>query len=241
MIEASRFFVCVRPQTYESAEEAKVLSYVFAGRSGLENTSFALLDPKGKKITRGSRSPSMTFGSATKLAEALTETAAEYSEEAKEIEALPTVRNLRLALNVAAADMRPLIVIRGKDEKATAKLSAQVAKLSWSKDLVGRSHYVVLHEETTFEELTPEVGVSVIHPDPYGLGGEVLSFAKPSLSGVKLAKAIEAGLAKHQPESREHDDHVREARRKGIEWESEIPVTDKDAKREKRHRRKRGE
>ena len=54
----------MRPQTYESEAEAEVLSYVFAGRSGLENTSFALLGPDGKKISRGARSPSMVYGSA---------------------------------------------------------------------------------------------------------------------------------------------------------------------------------
>lgn len=218
--------MCVRPQTYESAEEVKILSYVFAGRSGLENTSFALLDPAGKKITRGSRSPMMTYGSAEAFAKALKETSAKYSKGAKPLASLPTLSSLRLALNVAAADMRPLIIVRGADEKAALKLSKSLGDLAWSEDLIGTSHYVVLDQDTTFEGLTPALGVTVVQPDPYGQGGKVLSHADVKASSKTLAAAVAKGVAAHEAESREHDDHVKEARQKGIKWETEVPVTD---------------
>ncbi|MBM3989686.1 MAG: hypothetical protein FJ298_01620 [Planctomycetes bacterium] len=223
---ASRAFVCVRPQTYEDAEEAKILSYVFAGRGGLENTSFALLDPAGKKLTAGSRSPSMSYGEVERFVAALDATAAKYAEQAKPIEALPTLRNLRLALNVAAADMRPLVVLRGRDEAAAQALARKVAKLAWSKELVGDAHYVVLHEAVDFEALAPELGMSVVQPDPYGLGGKVLVHVKPDADAKALAKALATGFEQHKVEAREHDAHVREARRRGIEWESPIQVSD---------------
>jgi hypothetical protein len=226
VVEASRAFVCVRPQTYEDAEEAKVLAYVFAGRSGLENTSFALLDPEGKKLTAGSRSPTMTYGAVEGFVEALKSTAAKYADDAKSIDALPTLRDLRLALNVAAADMRPLVVVRGKDKDAAAALARKVAKFAWSKELVGTSHYVVLQAPETFEGLAPELGVSVVLPDPYGLGGKVLAHAKPDADAKALAKALTDGVAQQSVEPREHDDHIREARRRGIEWKSPIPVSD---------------
>lgn len=226
VVEASRAFVCVRPQTYEDAEEAKVLAYVFEGRSGLENTSFALLDPEGKKLTAGSRSPTMAYGAVERFVEALKSTAAKYADDAKSIDALPTLRDLRLALNVAAADMRPLVVVRGKDKDAAAALARKVAKLAWSKELVGTSHYVVLQAPETFEGLAPELGISVVLPDPYGLGGKVLAHAKPDADAKALAKALTDGVAQHSVEPREHDDHIREARRRGIEWKSPIPVSD---------------
>ena len=226
MVAASRAFVCVRPQTYEAAEEVEILSYVFAGRSGLENTSFALLDPQGKKLTAGSRSPTMTYGEVERFVAALDATAAKYAEKAKPIEALPTVRNLRLALNVAAADMRPLVIVRGKDEAAAKALARKVAKLAWSKELVGEAHYVVLHEPIEFEKLAPELGTSVVQPDPYGLGGKVLLHVKPEADAKALAKALASGFEQHKVEAREHDAHVREARRRGIEWESPVPVSD---------------
>ena len=226
MVAASRAFVCVRPQTYEDPEEAKILSSVFSGRSGLENTSFALLDPAGKKLTAGSRSPSMSYGEVERFVAALDSTAAKYAEKAKPIEALPTLRNLRLALNVTAADMRPLVVVRGKDAAAAQALARKVAKLAWSKELVGDAHYVVLDAAVEFEKLAPELGTSVVQPDPYGLGGKVLVHVKPEADPKALAKALATGLEQHKVEACEHDAHVREARRRGIEWESPIPVSD---------------
>ncbi len=121
----------MRLQTYEDPKEIEMLGYVFSGRSGVQNTSFALLTPKGKKITRGARSPKMLYGTPEKFLEALNATSAKYAKSAKALKSLPTVRDLRLALNVAAADMRPLIVIRGKDAKTAATLAKDVAKTAW--------------------------------------------------------------------------------------------------------------
>ncbi|MEZ6014139.1 MAG: hypothetical protein R3F49_03420 [Planctomycetota bacterium] len=224
----------MRPQTYESAEEAKILSYVFAGRSGLENTSFALLDPKGKKLTRGSRSPSMTYGTAARFVEALNETAEAYAAKAKPIAALPALADLRLALNVAAADMRPLVIVRGADAESAAKLAVAVAALAWGDALIGRCHYVVLAAEETFEELTPMLGVTVVQPDPFGLGGKVLAHSPAGAAATALKASVLAGVAAHKVEAREHDDHIREARRKGIRWESLLEVTDTQAARKRR-------
>jgi hypothetical protein len=204
---------------------------VYSGRTGLQNTSFALLDPSGKKISRGSRSPSQTYGSAEKFAVALKELSDSYAKKAKPIEALPTVRDLRLALNVAAADMRPLVVVRGKNAAEAKKLQELVASTAWSEEVIGTSHYVVLSEEVDYEGLRPKLGVTVIQPDPYGLGGEVLSHVAPGKDAKKLGASVAKGIAKHSAESREHRDHVREARRKGITWESEIPVSDDRSKR----------
>lgn len=225
-MQASREFVCVRPQTYESKAEAKVLSYVFAGRGGLQNTSFALLDPDGKKLTRGSRSPSMSYGNAEKFAEALQKTSAQYTPKAKAIKALPGLRDLRIALNVAAADMRPLVIVRGKDAKDAAQLSAEVSKMAWGGEAIGKCHYLVLAESAELEGLSPEIGVTVVQPDPYGRGGEILSHSAGGAKPRTLHLSMLAGMAKHNVEARRHGDHVREARREGIKWETEIPVTD---------------
>ena len=192
------------------------------------------MGPDGKKITRGSRSPSQLYETPELFAEALVETAAKYEEEAKPIEALPVLRDLRIALNVAAADMRPLVIVRGESAAEAKKLEQRVATLAWSKETVGLGHYLVLDESTEFEGLAPKLGVSVVQPDPYGLGGKVLSHVAASASEEAALKSISDGIAKHDAKSREHDDHVREARRKGITWESEIPVTDTQKRKKKR-------
>ena len=195
------------------------------------------MSPDGKKVTRGSRSPTQTYGTPEKFAEALGELAETYAEKAKPIEALPTVRNLRLALNVAAADMRPLVVVRGKNAAEAKKLSQRAAATAWSEGAVGTCHWVVLDEAIEFEGLKPELGVTVVQPDPYGLGGKALSHAAPSLDDDALSASINKGIGKHSTESRTHDDHVREARREGITWESEIPATDGGNKKKKKRKR----
>lgn len=230
-MKASRSFICVRPQTYESAEEKDVLSYVFAPRGVLANTSFALLDPDGKKITRGSRSPMATFGSVEAFVEALDETARAHGKEAKAIHALPVVRDLRLALNVAAADMRPLIVVRGDDEEQRKALVEAACALAWGEPLVGRAHYVVLSGEQTVAGFTPEPGVTVVQPDAHGQGGKVLGHVPPDQAPGGLDAAITAAREDFEVAARHFREHVRAARRKGIRWETEIPVTDPHARR----------
>lgn len=203
---------------------------MFSGRGTLRNTSFALMDPDGNKLTRGSRSPKMTYGSPEEFADALVRTAKRY-QQTKAIKALPTIRDLRLALNVAAADMRPLIVIRGKGAKAAARLARKVAKAAWSKDLIGSCHYVVLEGKTTFEKLTPAIGVSFVKPDPYGLGGEVIAHLSATTSESSLRKALVKEVERYEIASRGHRDHIREARRKGISWKPAVPVTDPGGRR----------
>ncbi len=212
---------------------------MFSGSTGVQNTSFALLDPDGKKITRGSRSPSQVYGSTQKFADALNKLSASYSKKAKPIEALPTVRDLRLALNVAAADMRPLVIVRGKNAAEAKKLSQSVAAAAWADATVGTSHYVVLDKAIDYEGLKPELGVTVVQPDPYGLGGKVLSHAATGLDAKALGASLVTGIGKHDAKAREHADHVREARRKGITWESEVPITDAKGKEKKDRKRKR--
>lgn len=219
----------MRPQTYESADELEILSYVFSGRSGLQNTSFAILDPEGKKLTRGSRSPSMTYGSAPRFAAGLDEIAGRYRERAKPIAALPVVRDLRLGLNVAAADMRPLVVVRGEDAADARRLEAEVAKVAWSKERIGTCHYVVLEARTAFGGLAPEVGVTVVQPDPYGLGGEILAHVVRDAKTAAIAAGLARGVAAHDVATREHRAHIREARRRGISWETATRVTDDHA------------
>ncbi|MEM9379513.1 MAG: hypothetical protein AAGB93_06130 [Planctomycetota bacterium] len=237
MIEASRDYVCVRPQTYENAAELEVLSYVFSVRGELQNTSFALLDPDGEKLTRGARSPSMTFGDADGLARAMRSTYAGYAAKAKPIEALPVVRDLRLGLNVAAADMRPLVVVRAGTGADARELASEVARVAWSTSVVGACHYVVLEGEQAFGGLSPEPGVTVVQPDPYGRGGEVLTHVdREAASSPALASSIDRGVGAFSAEARRHDEHVREARRRGISWETETPVTDSHAKDRPRRR-----
>src|SRR5437868_6008358 len=120
VITASRRFVCVRLTTYESKGEADFLQSLLRTRSGeLENTVFTLLSPDGKRqLARASRSARQTFGDAGRMAATMNRIADEYAARPATggpLPPLPQVANVRLAVNVAACDNQPLVVLFGPD------------------------------------------------------------------------------------------------------------------------------
>jgi hypothetical protein len=228
VIAASREWICVRPATYESAEEAKLLSKWFSGRDGdLENTTFVLLDPSGNKaISRAGRGPEMAFSNAGAFTAALKKGSAAY--EAKKAErVLPTVLDFRLGLNVAASDGLALVAIVEADQNARTRISKAVAKAAWSEELHGLAHYVMLDEASVLEKLEgfeAEKKIYVLQPDTFGRTGKIVSaFAA---SEKKLATKLGAAFGLAQIKKASHRQHVREGKRAGISWKSKIPVSD---------------
>lgn len=235
MVTASRNWVCVRPATYESAEEAEVLLGYFAGRQGtLENTVFALLDSDAKLISfRAGRSPGMLYDGPARMAEELTKKGKAVEEN--ERRALPRLGNLRLALNVAACDSLPLVVAFAETEKERAALQKRLAPAAWDARLVGETHYVVCEpkELDAFEALAKsrgeaKSGLLVVQPDEYGRTATVLSELRIKLEGEPLTEALVTAVEVHDVEAREHRKHVREGKRQGYEWQGQIPSTDPD-------------
>jgi len=59
-IEASRDFVCIRVETYESKRSEAMVRQLLRGK--FENTSMAIFNPDGtEQLTRGARSPEQVF------------------------------------------------------------------------------------------------------------------------------------------------------------------------------------
>jgi hypothetical protein len=241
VVTASRAFVCVRPATYESATEGKLLLSLFRGRIGnLENSVFALLGPDGKeRLTKTGRSPGMVFKTAAQMAERLTELAKEVSPKQKQAfrsQQLPAYPTLRLALNVAACDDRPLIVRLGTSTSSNSKkkLTDALTEVAWSDEWVGRVHYA---HATAAEILAldgikdvasiPDSGYISLSPAPLGQGAKLLGEASERASKAQLQKllhkAVEGHMVSTVLSSREH---VREGKRAGVSWETVIPVTD---------------
>ena len=231
----------MRPQTYENADELEILGYVFSGHGGVQNTSFAILDPEGK-IPEGSRSPSMTYGSAlARRGESRRKPAGRYRDGAKPMAALPVVRDLRLGLRRRRTDLRPLVG-RGEDAAGPRAPRGRGGEGRVVEGPGRDLHYVVLEAETTFGGLTPDVGVTVVQPDPYGQGGEVLAHVGRGAKLAALAAGIASGVEAHDVAIREYRAHVREARRRGISWGTATPVSDDHGRRgggEGRRRRRR--
>ena len=219
------------PATYESASEAEVLRWVFSDRDGtLRNTSFGILSSDGKrKLSRTGRSPSMVYRTTEGFVDALREIADEQSTEKKKaIEALPTLPDLRVALDVAAADLRPLIVVHATKAKARLQLEDVLQRAAWSEDFIGRFRYVVVDDEEleAFDDLKLEAGISIVQAEAYGRSGEVLSHVASPKSEANLAEVLAQGLERFDSEAKRVREHLRKGEREGIEWETEIDVTD---------------
>src|SRR5690242_4469475 len=112
VVAASREFVCVRLATYEDRDEASFLKTQARTRSGdLENTVFTVLSPDGKKqLVRGSRGTRQLYADAKEMAGDLSRIARRFTPKAG-TESLPLVANVRLAVDIAAADNQPLVVL----------------------------------------------------------------------------------------------------------------------------------
>ena len=238
MIAASRDFVCARLLTYESAAEEPFLESLFLGRSGdLENTTFALLGPDGeKRLSRTGRGPMFAFGHGSKavktMAEEMQSIAKRYPgrKDALKDAPLPLIQDVRRAVNVAACDNQPLVIVYGKNAREQKALEATLAPLAWDDRNIGAFLYVATHdakELASLGKIKKSAGYLVIQPDAYGQKGEGIL----QLPAAATAKTIQAALDKARKafaplDKTDHRDHVRKGKREGVHWETEIPVTD---------------
>jgi hypothetical protein len=232
VIEASRKFVCVRLATYEDAEEGELLKSMIRTRSGeLENSVFTILTPDAKRqLVRAARSPSQAYDDAKAMAAAMDKIAADYpssSNAERRVAGLPTVANLRLAVNMAAADDQPLVVVAGGDE-SRRKVEAALERLVWGERFVGRFLYVAASEDelSQLSGVAGKAGVLVVEPDEYGSKATVLTATGPNPSEADLVRCLAQGAAKYHRQALAYGRHVRDGLQQGLIWETVTPVTD---------------
>jgi hypothetical protein len=236
VVAASEDVVCARLLTYESADEADVLTGFFVGRSGaLENTTFALVAPDGRTpLTRGGRSPRHVLGRSADddaLALLMDDAARRFPARAasrREPPLLPYLVDVRRGLNVAACDLLPLAVVVGGDATERAAIEATLRPLAWADARRGRLLYA---PAASAEALRHVAGVSrtarlvVLQADEFGRDGVLLSQTDEA-SSAALAKALDQGLRLHRPAKKDARTLIAKGRRAGVHWTPEIPVTD---------------
>jgi hypothetical protein len=230
VVKASRDFVCVRMLTYESAEEAKLLTSLFTGRSGeLENTTFAILAPDGKTaLVRAGRSPDMTFKDASEMASSMAKIALKYAEKEESVRGLPYVVDLRRAINTASCDIQPLVIVVAREKETREKIEAILAPLAWDKEFIGKFAYVTVSDTEALKAVDgaeKKDGVLLVQPDAYGMKAKVLA-SDAGTAADALAKMLKAGAAKFIGEAKESKKHIDAGVKQGVNWKTEIPVTD---------------
>jgi hypothetical protein len=221
VIKASRNFICIRIDSYESEKAQKIVRNFLDGR--FENTAFCLLAPDGKtKLSRSTRGPNQALGG--NLASSLDQIAAKYKTKGNTAEApAPDFPNFRLGLNVSSADQRALVLVTGteKELKATRQILPAICN---DPEVIGRLHYDFETDVTTWTAaLTGDKSTSqikIIVPDAYGQKGVIVKSlpldTKPEALKKALLEANES-FAK-TTEKKTYNTHVQEGRRQGIKW-----------------------
>ncbi len=246
--------------TYENAAEGALLKDLYSGRNdNLENTVFAMLGPDGKKrLTMTGRSPNSVYGSgsesAATMARAMKRHARRYGKSSdtkstltrstEQSPAVPTVANLRLALNVASCENRPLVIVFHQEARSRRQLETNLGEVVWKKMLVGRSEYVVVDdpkELATIAQLrnNPKPGIYVVRPSTFGDRGRLIASIATDHKGAELAKELDAAFSKYRPREKSRGTHVATGQEIGVKWETQTPITDSRATRNSRQGRTR--
>ena len=244
VIAASRKFVCIRLATYENADENEVLKGVFAPGGVLQNTVFSLMSPDGRtSLVRAGRSPAWAFGGQVgrgihqqpaevigKMAQTMEAIALAYPGKDQPVGRvpLPYLADLRLALNVAAADRLPLVAVFGNSEQRK-QLEQKLEPLAWSDEFLGRALYVPVTQQDEFKSITglkTQAGYVVIQPDIFGLKGKVIQEISLLSTAAQLKQSLSKAVGRHQPSTLTYEQHRSQGAAAGQRWESKTPNTD---------------
>jgi hypothetical protein len=216
VVRASRNWTCIRLATYEHEKEAKYLAGVFVGRSGqLENTVFAFMNPQATEyLINPGRGPRQLFRGPSDMAAEMDRLARQYrATNQSTAHELPKVESLRLALNIAACEGIPVIVVTSKQAEK------RLARAAWARKNQGKAVYVL-------SQLEGEKQAYLLQPDKFGTKIEASQPLDPGIDATQLSNLL-SGL---QSGPKDHFQHVREGHSKGIRWETRVPVTDPQAR-----------
>lgn len=239
MVKASRKFVCIRLATYESQEEADFMKSVYLDRSGvLKNTTWAILSPDGKeKLTRAGRGPFHEYRNAAHMAAGMNEIASSYkvsSEDDGSDTQLPYAESVDIGLNIAAADILPMVVVLSSDESKGKALEEKLLPLAWKDDSIkGQFAYAKTSKATDLAALTGIEGeqdklnsILIVEPGQFGLSGKVLHQFDIEVSNEDLKSKLVDTIMTCERVTKDHDSHVNLGIKLGVDWKSEIPETD---------------
>jgi hypothetical protein len=234
VIAASRQFVCIRLTTYEDATEAEMLKNFTPTRSGeVENSVFGILAPNGQdKLVRSGRSIRQVYSTSQQMAEGMKRISSKYQAKDNHRH-LPLVTNVRLALDVAAADNQPLVVVFGSEEERN-QLEPRLSTLAWSSDFIGHFIYVSASDGEALKQLrafpSNGEGIFVVQPNKFGTEGEVIGQVKKDATNEELAQMLRSSLVRFAAQTKTFQNHVRQGHELGMFWETKIPVTDPQEK-----------
>ena len=231
VIDASREFVCVRLLSYEDEAEMKFLKSFNVTRSGeVENTTVVILSSDGeRRLSHAARGTREVFGSAANMAAAMKRIARDHPgrESPADEAGVPEVASVRLAVDVAACDHQPLVVLFGPDAEARRALEFRLAPLAWDEEFRGRFIWAATTDAKDVAMIEgAKPGVIVVQPDRFGQKATVLKRVAADAAHAELAQFLRDGLARFKTIDNTFGNHVRAGHQQGVFWETALPVTD---------------
>ncbi len=236
LIKVSRDFVCIRTATYEDKQEVEFLKWAFlrSAESDLRNFSFCILSPDGRiKLRRSFRGPNFVYANSEAMVADLRLIARQYPEKPTARDAKPTVpqmKSVHLGINVASCDGLPSVVVVGKDQQEVDWLNEKLSGVIWDEELAGRFIYASTTNPDDLKIVSGakgKTGVLVIEPDTYGMQGRLLETIAPNISSVDLKQRLSHASNTFTRNPKRHGLHVRNGRRSGKRWQTEVTVPDR--------------
>ncbi|MDG1872427.1 MAG: hypothetical protein P8J27_00850 [Mariniblastus sp.] len=240
-IAASRKFVCIRIETYESKETEKKVRALLNG--AFANTAFCIFDPEGEqRLSRAGRGPSMGLstrrggrgeqaGGDEGVIRRMNQIASGFKPIGqKEDAVLQDFNSFRQALNVASADQRLLVLIDA-DKNEQKIVQGKLRKVFADAEVVGKFHLQFINEETdknwsrAIQGNKKEAAVLIVRAGAFGLDGTVMDQLPVGVSADEIKIAMLAANEKFASleNRKKYSKHVSSGRRQGVYFENEIP------------------
>ncbi|NNE01370.1 MAG: hypothetical protein HKN47_28990 [Pirellulaceae bacterium] len=226
IIEASRQFVCVRPDSYESEANQELVRALLRGT--MQNTAFCLLSPDGnERLSRSGRS----FGDDIGGASGLDRVALQFRSKGDPLDALtPDFHSFRMALNISAADSRVLVLISAPADQI-GDAEKRMRSVAWNDDIVGRFHYDFESNAAKFikplglRNTKSDSGIYLVDPDRFGVSGQVVQRLPIDVDNEKLIAAMKTANSQYAKvtERKIYSQHVAEGHRSGYFFEMAMP------------------
>ena len=232
-IEASKKFVCIRLETYESKETQDRIRDLLRGT--MQNTAFVVYAPDGKtKLTRSHRSPQLILGGRgskdiASVVDEMGQIADKYKVKGSPDQAvLQDFDSFKQSLNVASADQR-LLVFTVSPQSEMMSVKKTLRTVFNNPSVSGKFHFDIAGKvdvkwAESLKNVKAKTGIFLIRSYDFGQDGIVVKALPLNVSPRDLKADLLAINKKFSEfeKRKNYGKHVNQGRREGVKFENNI-------------------